>query len=81
VSTSKIFLNYTDYHDVDEEMRTIVRLGGYWRHDISAGVALRDVAGGPSELSNVVASSNIQNVKLYGCAQYRRRFEVWLDLG
>lgn len=28
--TSEIFLNYTDDHEVDEDMLTIVLQGGYW---------------------------------------------------
>ena len=29
--------NYTDWHDVDEELRTITILGGFWGHGDFAG--------------------------------------------
>ena len=43
MSTSKIFLNYTDWHDVDEEMRTISISSGYWDDRGGAGAARREM--------------------------------------
>ena len=61
MSTFKVFLNYTDWHDVDEEMRTIVRLGGWWTSGEPAGVFDGDMYNTPTASENIVASSNIKN--------------------
>jgi hypothetical protein len=37
------YSNYTDGHDVDEDLRTIMAYGGAWIHDKDAGVAFRDM--------------------------------------
>ena len=66
MSTSKIFLNYTDYHDVDENLRTISNYGGDWPAGNSAGVALRTPYDNPTDSGSGVASSDIQNIILHG---------------
>ena len=39
MSTSKVFLNYTDWHDVDEDLRTTTYQGGAWNNESRAGIA------------------------------------------
>ena len=62
------FYSYTDYHDVDEDARTIVRHGRYWGGESYAGITQRGVNDNPTNTFDAVASSNIQNMKLYGHA-------------
>ena len=50
---------YTDYHDVDEEIVTIVLHGAGWYDSTSAGVALRCLFRPYSHISVNVASSDI----------------------
>ena len=68
MSTSRIFLNYTDWHDVDEEMRTIPMYGDKWATASGvAGLMYRSLYCSPDAFDNDVASSNIRNVHLlYG---------------
>ena len=61
-------LNYTDGHDVDEDMATIVRHGGWYVDGYMSGVACRFMRETPTNISESVASSNIQNDHLYGLA-------------
>ena len=68
MSTSKIFLNYTDAHDVDENEKTIVHCGNTWNRETQAGIAHRDFFHFPTYSFDFVASSNIQNIELYGLA-------------
>ena len=35
------YSNYTDYYDVDEELRTFTRQGGYWYYENLVGVVDR----------------------------------------
>jgi hypothetical protein len=46
---------YTDGHDVDEDLRTIVSQSGRWENGTSAGVTCRSINAIPSYISNVVA--------------------------
>ena len=59
---------YTDMHDVDENALSISRGGGWLSHGSFAGVAHRDMYHSPSYVSDYVASSNVQNIELYGSA-------------
>ena len=70
MSTSKIFLNYTDAHDVDESVATIGNFGGHFNvGEVSVvGMLMRYLDSYITKNLSFVASSNIQNVKLYGCA-------------
>ena len=61
VASSNIQISkYTDYHHVDEDMMTSIRLGGSWTYEIISGIMLRDVADLPTTTFEFVASSNIQ---------------------
>ena len=40
-------------------MRTIVRLGGYWVHDILAGITLRDVVDEPPTATLATVASRL----------------------
>ena len=68
---------YTDWHDVDEDRATIADYGGYWGNADSgrAGMFKRDMFYTITSLQDHVASSNTQNVKLYGFSRCRRRYE------
>ena len=52
--------NYADYHDVDEDTRTIMTQGGDWPASIWAGIIRQAMVNAPTEAWNNVASSNIQ---------------------
>ena len=55
-------LNYTDFHDVDEDLRTIADYGGgYWAENVAAGVSCRHMDHTPADTSDYVASSNMKN--------------------
>ena len=56
MSTYKIFLNYTDAHDVDEDLRTITHHGGDWTHICRAGVTERFISTDTSFVNEYVAS-------------------------
>ena len=65
----RIFFNYTDHHDVDEEMRTIVRHGGWYVDGNLSGFTCRFMRETPTNTSESVASSNMKNSQiLYGFA-------------
>ena len=57
----KYSLNYTDGHDVDEDMPTIVRHGGWYVDGYMSGVACRFMRETPTNTSESVASSNMKN--------------------
>ena len=52
----KIFLNYTDFHNVDEDRMAISLQGGDWVNGSSLGIAHRDMIGAPTDISPAVAS-------------------------
>ena len=56
MSTSKIFLDYTDAHDVDENVRAIPEQGGRWHKASFAGIMERDLSDSPTNYYNIVAS-------------------------
>lgn len=47
MSTSKIFLNYTGWHDVDEDVRTIADHGGSWNAGTATGIVNRLMLNAP----------------------------------
>ena len=47
---------YTDYHDVDEELRTIIPQGGSWWENDGVGVAFRRMIDPPTITHDDVAS-------------------------
>ena len=51
-----MIIYYTDWHDVDEELRTFTRLGGHWNDASSAGIAYRFLYDAPTESGDGVAS-------------------------
>ena len=55
---------YTDYHDVDEEIVTIVPQGGQWDYENSVGVMCRDICDSLSHVTYHVASSNMKNSQI-----------------
>ena len=64
MSTSKVFLNYTDFHDVDEDMATIVRHGGWYVDGNLSGITCRFMRETPTNTSESVASSNMKNSQI-----------------
>jgi len=56
MSTSKIFLNYTDAHDVDEDLKTILCHGASWVNHATIGIAMRYMSDSPTVTSPDVAS-------------------------
>ena len=65
--TSEMCIYYTDWQNVDEGVMTIAHHGGEWNGGITIGVTRRDMTTNPtSAISDAVASSNMQNMKLYG---------------
>ena len=54
--TKKLIKYYTDYHDVDEELRTGVRQGGEWNNGNTDGIARRDMFVDPTATEDIVAS-------------------------
>ena len=56
MSTSKVFLNYTDWHEVDEDERTIPFHGGHQLRDSMTGIADLDMAHTPTNYYDIVAS-------------------------
>ena len=59
-----MIIYYTDIHDVDEDMRTIVRLGGYWAHENWAGATYRHIVDDSTEVWDFVASKNNHTLSL-----------------
>ena len=48
--------SYTDWHDVDEDLRTGVRQGGEWNQGIEVGIAYLVMYETPTALGEIVAS-------------------------
>ena len=63
-----IFLKkyYTDTHDVDEDLKTTIKCGGYWPYENAEGITRRSLDEPPINTWDSVASSNVQNIELYG---------------
>jgi hypothetical protein len=47
--------SYTDWHNVDEDMTTVIKLGGCWPDHIQVGIAMREVYDYPSTMLGHVA--------------------------
>jgi len=47
---------YTDSHDVDEDLKTIIRHGGYWIDGSNAGITHRNLYSAPTSSWDIVAS-------------------------
>ena len=60
MSTSKDIINYTDYHDVDEDMKTISVYGGFWIEGELIGVTHRNVLDAHTTSGYHVASSTVE---------------------
>jgi len=53
--------DYADYHDVDEDSRTIASYGGHYSAEDTVGVMDRNPSSNLTEIFNFVASSNMKN--------------------
>ena len=62
---SKLIVYCLEFHDVDEDVKSMARHGGRWADD-TTGIMRRYLKEIPSEDVSHVASSNIQNIELYG---------------
>ena len=60
MSTSKDIINYTDYHDVDEDIRTIMLHGAAWSYHSTAGIVFRYLNDTPAGNNASVASSTVE---------------------
>ena len=49
------YSNYTDGHDVDEDMVTIPHYGGWWTYGTRVGVAYRELYNAPNVLAAVAS--------------------------
>ena len=49
-------INYTDYHDVDEDLRTISLQGGRWINELIGGITERNMSDSPTSSGDYVAS-------------------------
>ena len=72
-----IFLKkyYTDWHEVDENMVTIVNQSGMWTHGSVVGIAFRTMNDTPTSSPDYVASSDISKIDylIHGLSRCRRR--------
>ena len=62
----KMFIYYTDEHDVDEDLRTILIQGGNWPGTAMEGVVFRDMQRENFYHADGVASSTVEILILYG---------------
>ena len=60
MSTSKDIINYTDFHDVDEDIRTIILHGAAWSYHSTAGIVFRYLNDTPAGDNASVASSTVE---------------------
>ena len=56
VDIRSVIHSYTDKHDVDEDLRTILIQGGRWNHEGDTGITFRAIADTPTLASSNVAS-------------------------
>ena len=59
---------YTDWHEVDEDLTTILIQGGGWFDNIIGGITQRNMWWFSSQLADYVASSTVKILILYGCS-------------
>ena len=66
----KMFIYYTDEHDVDENMVTIMNQSGMWLNGSMVGITIRTMNDTPTSSPDYVASSDISKIDqiLYGYA-------------
>jgi len=64
VDISKLIIYYTDWHNVDEDMVTLVYHGGRWQSATNVGVTYRDTDETPTHVSDTIASSNMKNSQI-----------------
>ena len=50
------YSNYTDFHEVDEDARTISNYNGYWDRGSNTGITYRTMFSTPANALNSVAS-------------------------
>jgi len=50
------YSNYTDWHEVDEDLRSIIDQGGRWDYGNQAGIIFRNLHDSPAVLHDTVAS-------------------------
>jgi hypothetical protein len=60
----KMFIYYTDEHDVDENMMTIMNQSGMWLNGSMVGIVIRTMNDIPTSSPDYVASSNMQKYKI-----------------
>ena len=63
-----MFIYYTDWHDVDEDVMTIASHGCHRNMDSWAGVICRDAQYIPTDFGGYAASSTVEILILYGCS-------------
>ena len=51
-----LVINYTDYHDVDEDLRTLLEQGGRWTNGGMAGITRREMYESSTNTLDIVAS-------------------------
>jgi hypothetical protein len=56
MSTSEDIIYYTDWHDVDEDMRTIASYGGHYNAEGTVGIMDRNPSSNFTEVYEFVAS-------------------------
>ena len=57
----KLIIYYTDWHDVDEDMRAIIAHDGVWNQGTMIGIMCRNLHNTPADSGYNVASSNMKN--------------------
>ena len=57
--------SYTDWHDVDENMMTVVKHGGSRNDNNAVGIAWRNLYHYSTDIFDAVASSNMKKMIIY----------------
>ena len=75
--TYKMFIYYTDNHDVDEDMTTIPYYSGHCTSESRVGIAFRAIDNTSSVAYPYAASrcQHLKNLQLYEFARCRRGYE------
>ena len=58
MSTSKDIINYTDWHDVNEDMKTISAQGGRWLGGKEDGVFIKTM-----DVTSTKTSANVASIR------------------
>ena len=72
---------YTDYHDVDEDLRTLVPQGGSWWEHVGIGVAFRRMIDTPSPTDvhdDVAYKFNKNSTLITGVEFYMNCLNLWI---